>query len=144
MSTIGCLTTIGLLLYYNLVREYVGPYLVVNAWLVLITWLQHTHPNIPHYGADEFTFLKGALSTVDRPYPWLIDHLHHHIGTTHALHHINYSIPHYRAQEYTREIKKVLGAEYNFDNTPIWKAALIASKKCVYVEGLNGVQYYKH
>jgi fatty acid desaturase len=143
LSTLGCLTTIGLLVYYNLVHAYFGPYLVVNAWLVLYTWLHHTHPDVPHYGPEDFTFLKGALSTVDRPYPWLIDQMHHHIGTTHVLHHVNSSIPHYRAEEYTREIKKVLGPAYLFDNTPIWKAAFITARKCVYVEGLTGTQYYK-
>jgi fatty acid desaturase len=144
LSTLGCLTTIGLLIYYQMVTAYIGPYLVTNAWLVLYTWLQHTHPDVPHYGPEDFTFLKGALSTLDRPYPWLIDQMHHHIGTTHVLHHVNYSIPHYRAEEYTREIKKVLGDAYLFDNTPIWKAAFIAARKCVYVEGLTGTQYYKH
>jgi saccharopine dehydrogenase-like NADP-dependent oxidoreductase len=34
--------------------------------------------------------LKGALSTIDRSYPFYIDYLHHHIGSTHVLHHLNY------------------------------------------------------
>jgi fatty acid desaturase len=42
------------------------PYLVVNFWLVCITFLQHTHPNLPHYDDNEWDWLKGALATVDR------------------------------------------------------------------------------
>ena len=34
---------------------YWGPYFVVNAWLVLYTWLQHTHPSIPHYDDENWT-----------------------------------------------------------------------------------------
>ena len=142
-STLGCLTTICTIHYYRLWYWYLGPYLVVNAWLVLYTWLQHTHPDVPHYGTDDFTFLKGALSTVDRPYPYIIDELHHHIGTTHVLHHMNYSIPHYRAQEYTREIKKVLGENYLYDPMPIHKALFRSAKECVFVESVEGTQFFK-
>ena len=37
-----------------------------NAWLVLYTWLQHNDPSVPQYGEDEWTWVKGALSTIDR------------------------------------------------------------------------------
>ena len=142
LSTLGCGVTLGLLLYWDLVGAYAGPYLVVNAWLVLYTWLQHTHPDVPHYGADDFTFLKGALATIDRPYPYWIDQMHHHIGTTHVLHHLNYAIPHYRAEEYTRAIRRVLGPAYRYDPTPIYKALYLTARKCVYVESTRGTQYY--
>merc|ERR1711924_47819 len=45
-----------------------GPYLWVNFWLVLYTWLQHTSPEVPHFGDDEWTWVRGALCTIDRPY----------------------------------------------------------------------------
>merc|ERR1712241_1153086 len=48
--------------------HYFFPYLGCNFWLVLYTWLQHADPMIPHYGDDEFTWVKGALCTIDRPY----------------------------------------------------------------------------
>jgi len=115
----------------------------MNAWLVLYTWLQHTHPDVPHYGSDDFTFLKGALSTIDRPYPYLIDQLHHHIGTTHVLHHLNFSVPHYRAEEYTKAIKHVLGPSYRYDQTPITKALFATARRCVYVQSIHGTQYYQ-
>lgn len=31
---------------------YGGPYSVTFAWLVVVTWLQHTEPTIPHFGED--------------------------------------------------------------------------------------------
>ena len=80
--------TVRRLLYSITIFLDIRPYLVVNCWLVGYTWLQHTHPEVPHFGDDSFTWLRGALSTVDRPYPWLYDELHHHIGTTHVLHHL--------------------------------------------------------
>lgn len=146
ISTIGCLSTLYSL-YYFLGRDslfwYFGPYLIVNAWLVLYTWLHHTHPDVPHYGNDAFSFLRGALSTIDRPYPVLINHLHHHIGSTHVAHHIKYSIPHYRAEALTKELKIVLGSYYNYDPKPIITALIHTSKTCHYVDGLEGIQKYK-
>lgn len=47
---------------------YGGPYLVINAWLVLYTWLQHTDVDVPHFEDDEHNFVRGALHTIDRPY----------------------------------------------------------------------------
>lgn len=67
---------------------YGGPYLVINAWLVGYTWLQHTDVDIPHLPSEKFSFIKGAFHTVDRPYEnmffGVIDFLHHHIGSTHG------------------------------------------------------------
>jgi omega-6 fatty acid desaturase (delta-12 desaturase) len=34
--------------------------------LVTITFLQHTHPNLPHYEDEEWEWVRGALATVDR------------------------------------------------------------------------------
>jgi fatty acid desaturase len=71
-----------------ILAAYGGPYLMVNAWLVGYTWLQHTDVDIPHLPADGYSFMKGAFLTVDRPYPkmlWgIVDFLHHHIGSTHG------------------------------------------------------------
>ena len=38
---------------------YFVPYLVVNAWLVTITLLQHTHPALPHYHSESWDWLRG-------------------------------------------------------------------------------------
>ncbi|KAJ7253816.1 hypothetical protein C8J57DRAFT_1518982 [Mycena rebaudengoi] len=38
----------------------------VNHWLVLITFLQHTDPLVPHYRAPEFTSPRGVHTTLDR------------------------------------------------------------------------------
>lgn len=35
--------------------------------IVALTYLHHSDPTIPHYRKAEWNFLRGALSTVDRP-----------------------------------------------------------------------------
>lgn len=70
-----------------LMKTYVVPYLIVNFWLVLITFLQHTHPALPHYLDEEWDWLRGALSTVDRDFGFL-NVIFHHITDTHVAHHL--------------------------------------------------------
>jgi len=65
--------------------------------LVTITFLQHTHPNLPHYEDEEWDWIRGALATVDRSYGFL-DILFHHIADTHVAHHLFSQMPHYHAQ----------------------------------------------
>jgi len=81
LSTVTQFSFIGSLLYAGqfhyghraLFLWYWAPYLWVNAWLVIYTWLHHTDASVPHYGTDDWTWLKGALATIDRPYgEWLL------------------------------------------------------------------------
>ncbi len=67
---------------------YLQPYLWVNHWIVAITYLHHTHPNIPKYETEAWTFLKGATATVDRQLGWGGKHLMHNIAEFHVIHHI--------------------------------------------------------
>jgi len=149
-STIGCIITIlGLYnLYCNnidIIYHYISPYLFVNAWLVLYTWLQHTDKNIPHYGTDVFTFEIGVLSTIDRNYPYIIDQLHHHIGTTHVVHHIDHKIPQYRAVRATEIVKEVLGDKiYRRSKNNILYDLWDVSKTCHFVDKLDGITYHKN
>ena len=127
---------------------YVPSYFVCNGWLVLYTWLQHTHEDMPHYGDDEWTWVRGALSTIDRPYSECFgfhDWMHHRIGSTHVFHHLFSDGPCYNAVEATKHLKAYLAplGLYNYDGRPILQAAWQTAKRCQYVEGTEGVQYFK-
>ncbi|KAI4365444.1 hypothetical protein MLD38_021428 [Melastoma candidum] len=129
---------------------YGGPLLVVNGFLVLITYLQHTHPALPHYDSSEWDWLKGALATVDRDYG-ILNKVFHNITDTHVAHHLFSTMPHYHAMEATKAIKPVLGEYYQFDETPFYKAMWREAKECLYVEqdnsddaNVKGVFWYKN
>ncbi|EGD76808.1 delta-12 fatty acid desaturase [Salpingoeca rosetta] len=94
-----------------LTKVYLVPYLWVNFWLVLITFLQHTDTRVPHFSSREWTWLRGALCTVDRDYG-VLNHFHHHIADTHVVHHLFSRMPHYHAEEATRAVKPLLGKYY--------------------------------
>lgn len=115
------------------VRVYGVPLLVTNAWLVVVTYLHHTHQALPHYDSSEWDWLRGALATVDRDYG-VLGRVFHNIADTHVAHHLFPAIPHYHAMEATRAIRPVLGEYYRFDNTPIVKAIWREAKHCIYVQ----------
>ncbi|KAJ3183643.1 hypothetical protein HDU85_002072 [Gaertneriomyces sp. JEL0708] len=150
ISNIGLLIMLGVLgtavyltSFSTVFFYYVVPYLNVNAWLVTITYLQHTDPRIPHFNESEWTFLLGALSTIDRDYGFLLNHFFHHIQDTHVAHHLFSTMPHYHAQEATEALKKFLGPYYMKDDTPVWKSLWKSYTNCRFVEDEGGVLWYK-
>lgn len=141
-SALGVVVVLGLLAAWAvaigsivpLIALYVAPYLVVNAWLVSYTWLQHTDVDIPHFAEPEWSWLRGAFQTVDRPYGRVFDLLHHRIGSTHVAHHIDHRIPHYHAARATEAIRLAYPEWYRFDPTPVPIALWRVGRDCVAVE----------
>jgi omega-6 fatty acid desaturase (delta-12 desaturase) len=121
-------------------RVYLVPYLWVNHWLVLITFLQHTDPILPHYRASEFTFPRGALATLDRNLlgdlgsvmGWIGAHATNGISETHVLHHVSSKIPHYNAWEASDALRKRLEqAGLQLQGAPGgWKEVYRVFKEC--------------
>ncbi len=139
MGCLGCLTyQFGWLF---LVKYYLVPYVVFVIWLDLVTFLHHTEPDIPWYRGDDWYFLKGALSTIDRNYG-LINAIHHDIGT-HVAHHIFLNIPHYHLKTATEAIKPVLGDYYRQSNEPIWKSFFRSYWACHFVPDQGSKIYYQ-
>jgi len=128
--------------FASFVKYYFMPYLWVNFWLVLITYLQHTDVRVPHFRGEQWNFIRGALCTVDRDYG-IFNILHHHIGDTHVAHHLFSTMPHYHAQEASEALKKVLGKYYLYDDTPIMKALWKSWTSCHYVEDNGDVLQYR-
>eukprot|EP00126_Sphaerothecum_destruens_P005750 Sdes_comp19019_c0_seq1m9565 len=147
LGFVGALFVIGYFTYqyglWVIFKLYFLPLLVTNANLVCLTYLQHTHTQIPHFRTKEWTWLRGALCTVDRNYGWFINMCHHHISDTHICHHIFSQIPHYHAEEATAAIKPILGKYYNFDDTGIWQSLFQTCHECKFVDVKGNILFYK-
>lgn len=151
VSTIGVLLTWAAIYFvaceYGMLPIalwYLGPLMWNQAWLVLYTWLQHNDPSVPQYGNDQWTWVKGALSTIDRPYG-IFDFFHHSIGSTHVAHHLFHEMPFYKADVATAAIKNYLEPMglYNYDPTPWYKAMWRVAMTCHYIDSVDGIQYQK-
>jgi len=150
ISDIALLIVLGVLGWFSwtysfasMVMYYLVPYLWVNFWLVTITYLQHTDAGVPHYRGSEWTFVRGALATIDRDFG-ILNHIFHHITDSHVAHHLFSTMPHYNAIEATPYLKKFLGEYYLQDNTPVIKALWRSWRTCHFVdEGDGDILFYK-
>eukprot|EP00121_Abeoforma_whisleri_P005882 Awhi_evm1s5336 len=71
----------------NVIIVYLIPQMICNMYLVMITYQQHTHSDVPHFDDDEWTWQRGALSTIDRSMGSWVDQKLHHIVDSHVVHH---------------------------------------------------------
>lgn len=148
LSDLGIAMTVAGLAFWayqtsitNVLLLYGLPYLVTNAWLVLITYLQHTDVDVPHYDHEDWTWLKGALCTVDRDFG-VLNHVFHRITDTHVCHHLFPRIPHYHAAEATVHLRRVLGDLYRYDPTPFPVAMWRSVRECVFVTKHPSGEYH--
>lgn len=141
----------------HMLSYYFVPYLWVNHWLVMITFLQHTDPTLPHYRASAFTFPRGALTTMDRNLMggpgllgsimgWFGQTLTHGISETHVAHHISSKIPHYNAWEASAAIKKRIAQDGIYLDGPggSWSEVVRIIRECKFVEDEGDVVFYKN
>ncbi|KAH7097686.1 delta12-fatty acid desaturase [Auriculariales sp. MPI-PUGE-AT-0066] len=161
ISDIGLLLWVGILVWWSvqrgageMLRVYFVPYLWVNHWIVLITFLQHTDPLLPHYRKESFTFARGALSTFDRSllggagsfWAWIGASATHGISETHVLHHVSSRIPHYHAWEASDALKQRLReAGIEREGRPGgWSEVYRVFKECRFIEDTGSVVFYKN
>ncbi|CAB9528112.1 Delta(12) acyl-lipid conjugase (11E,13E-forming) [Seminavis robusta] len=153
-SDFGILLTVAALVYASTVYSfravwfyYFGPYMTVHAFLVTVTWLQHTHESVPHFDLENWSWMKASLAgTIDRPlYGWM-NWCSHNIVTTHIVHHVFHEIPHYHAVEATLAVRAYLEPKglYNYDDTDALMALWKVCKTCHFMDADDdGVQYYR-
>ncbi|KAL0299274.1 UNVERIFIED_CONTAM: Omega-3 fatty acid desaturase, chloroplastic [Sesamum radiatum] len=133
----------------QLLKLYGIPYLGFVTWLDLVTYLHHHghEQKLPWYRGEEWSYLRGGLTTLDRDYGW-INNIHHDIGT-HVIHHLFPQIPHYHLIEATEAAKPVLGKYYREPQKsgplPFYLLGVLlrSMKKDHYVSDTGDVVYYQ-
>ncbi|KAL7423113.1 hypothetical protein Q5752_002412 [Cryptotrichosporon argae] len=149
LGVIMALAALGTWGYFRGFREvlvvYIIPYLWVNNWLVMITFLQHTDPVLPHYSDKSWTFARGALATIDRKFMGPIGpYILHGICETHVSHHVSSKIPHYNAWEATEALKNFLGPHYHCTDTNFLATAFRNYHECRFVEDNQDIVFFKN
>ena len=77
-----------------------------------ITYLHHTHPDVPYLTDEAWTFTQGAMGTIDRSVGFIGRHFFHEIIDFHVVHHLFTKIPFYHAEEATKAIQPLMGSQY--------------------------------
>ncbi|KAF9066356.1 delta-12 fatty acid desaturase [Rhodocollybia butyracea] len=129
----------------SFLKFYFVPYMLLNHWIIMLTFLQHSDPTIPMYRNRQWSFLRGALSTVDRPLlGWAGRIFLHNAGHDHIAHHLFTNIPWYNQPHVTNILKELLGNDYNYDSTNVFYALYRTSTQCRFVEDNGDIVFYKN
>ncbi|KZT19612.1 hypothetical protein NEOLEDRAFT_1077503 [Neolentinus lepideus HHB14362 ss-1] len=119
----------------SVVNYYGIPWLLVTHWFVMITYLHHTHQDIPHYRAEEWTFQRGAAATVDRDFlGWQGRFFLHDVAHFHVVHHFFPQLPWYNGEEATKYLRAKIGSHYMYSDKSVFKALWETYNNCQFVE----------
>ncbi|KAF8525205.1 fatty acid desaturase-domain-containing protein [Hysterangium stoloniferum] len=126
------------------VKYYLVPYLFANHWVVILTFLQHSDPTIPHYRMGAWTFVRGSLATVDRPLlGWAGRFFLYNISHDHTAHHLFSNVPFYNLPLVTEAIKPILREQYSYDSSYTFHALWRSFTQCQFVEDDGDILLYK-
>ncbi|KAF7308817.1 Delta-12 fatty acid desaturase [Mycena kentingensis (nom. inval.)] len=127
------------------IKLYFIPWMCVNHWIVMLTYLHHVDPTIPYFRKAQWSFLRGAVSTVDRPFlGWAGRFFLHNVSHDHISHHLFSSIPFYNQPLVTQHIKEVLKENYNYDSTNSFRALYRTFTQCCFIEDDGDIVFYKN
>lgn len=78
----------------SVVKLYVIPWFFVNHWIVTLTYLHHTDPELPHYRGNAWSYARGAVATLDRDFlGWVGRFFLHDVSHFHVVHHLFPKMP---------------------------------------------------
>ncbi|KAF7320735.1 Linoleoyl phosphatidylcholine delta-12 acetylenase [Mycena chlorophos] len=117
--------------------------------VILITYLHHTDPLIPHFRGKAWTFTRGASATVDQPIlGWQGDFFLHSVARYHVLHHSRQFFPKIpfckSPSSHTQEKLTCLGPQhYHFCDRPAFVVLWENYNRCQFVDDEGDVVFYR-
>ncbi|KZT22919.1 hypothetical protein NEOLEDRAFT_1180500 [Neolentinus lepideus HHB14362 ss-1] len=129
----------------SVAKLYGIPWLCVSHWFIMITYLHHTDPELPHYRKAEWNFQRGAAATVDRDFlGWWGRFFLHDVAHFHVIHHFFPKMPWYHGEEATQYLKKFIGDHYAYSDKPVFKALWHNYNECQFVEDEGDILFYRN
>ncbi|KAL1685577.1 hypothetical protein GGG16DRAFT_129329 [Schizophyllum commune] len=126
------------------VKFYGIPWLLVTHWFIMITYLHHTTPELPHYRGREWDFQRGAAATVDPPFlGWQCRFFLHDVAHFHVVHHFFSKMPFYHGEEATKYLQAFIREHYAYSEKPIFEALWESYNQCQFVEDEGPVLFYR-
>ncbi|KAL1662944.1 hypothetical protein GGF50DRAFT_116492 [Schizophyllum commune] len=103
--------------------------------VIMITYLHHTTPELPHYRGREWDFQRGAAATVDPPFlGWQCRFFLHDVAHFHVVHHFFSKMPFYHGEEATKYLQAFIREHYAYSEKPIFEALWESYNQCQFVE----------
>ncbi|KIY67776.1 linoleoyl phosphatidylcholine delta-12 acetylenase [Cylindrobasidium torrendii FP15055 ss-10] len=131
--------------WWNVIAFYGIPWLCVTHWFIMITYLQHTDPSIPHYRGSSWSFARGAAATVDRPFlGWQGRFFLHNVAHDHVAHHFFPKMPFYHGPAATKYLRAFLEDHYRSSDKNPFSALWYSYNECQFVEDDGDVLFYRN
>ncbi|PIL29228.1 hypothetical protein GSI_09277 [Ganoderma sinense ZZ0214-1] len=128
----------------SVIKLYGIPWLCVTHWFIMITYLHHTDPELPHYRQPQWNFQRGAAATVDRDFlGWMGRFFLHDVAHYHVVHHFFPKMPFYHGEEATQYLQAFIGEHYHRSEKPVFKALWDNYNDCQFVEDTGDVLFYR-
>ncbi|KAI0822416.1 linoleoyl phosphatidylcholine delta-12 acetylenase [Trametes gibbosa] len=105
----------------TVIKYYGVPWLCVTHWFIMITYLHHTDPELPHYRQAEWNFQRGGPPPVVNRNWGATDH----------------------GAEATKHLRAFLGEHYHYSEKPVFKALWDNYNDCQFVEDRGDVLFYR-
>ncbi|KAL4247528.1 hypothetical protein ABKN59_007340 [Abortiporus biennis] len=129
----------------QVIKFYGIPWLCVTHWFIMITYLHHTDPELPHYRNNEWSYARGAAATVDRDFLGFLGRFFlHDVAHYHVIHHFFPKMPFYHGPEATEYLKKFIGEHYHYSDKPVFKALWDNYNECQFVDDEGDVLFYRN
>ncbi|EIW53389.1 linoleoyl phosphatidylcholine delta-12 acetylenase [Trametes versicolor FP-101664 SS1] len=150
-SNVGLLVA-GTLLAYGCARFgfarvaafYGVPWVLVTHWFVMITYLHHTDPALPHYRGRAWSFQGGAAATVDRDFlGWQGRFFLHDVAHYHVVHHFFPRMPWYNGEAATAYLARAMGPYYRRSSKPCFRALWDNYNFCQFVDDEGDMVFYR-
>ncbi|OJT09762.1 Delta(12) fatty acid desaturase [Trametes pubescens] len=151
-SDVGVLTALGLLWWacrhygaWTVFVYYGIPWIQVNHWIVMITYLHHTDPVLPHYRDAVWSYHRGAAATLDRNFlGWQGRFFLYNVAHFHVIHHFFPLMPWYHGEEATKYLREAIGPYYMSTSKPAFQALWDNYNFCQFVDDEGDVVYYRN
>ncbi|KAJ6542191.1 fatty acid desaturase-domain-containing protein [Mycena vulgaris] len=152
MSNLGLLA-MGFFLYslcqsfgsVAVMKLYGIPWLLVTHWFIMITYLHHTDPRLPHYREGLWNFQRGACATIDRDFlGWQGRFFLHDVAHYHVIHHFFPMMPWYNGEEATRHLRAVIGPHYHRSDAYVFSVLWYNYNFCQFVEDEGDIVFYRN
>ncbi|KAJ7210014.1 fatty acid desaturase-domain-containing protein [Mycena pura] len=121
------------------------PWLFVTHWFIMITYLHHTDPKLPHYRKGLWNYQRGAAATIDRDFlGWQGRFFLHDVAHFHVIHHFFPMMPWYHGEQATGYLREVLGDHYHRSDAPVFRALWYNYNFCQFVDDEGDVVFYRN
>ncbi|KAF7316801.1 Delta-12 fatty acid desaturase protein [Mycena chlorophos] len=152
LSDVGIIVMLAALSKFTLtygfaafIKLYLVPWILCNHWVVAVTHLHHSDPTIPMFRRKEWNYVRGALSTVDRPVlGWAGQFFLKNVSHNHVTHHLFSTIPFYNQPKATEAIKPLVKEHYNTDSTNTLRALYRTFAECRFIEDEGDIIFYRN